>query len=406
MVGYGEMTRRLNRLSARTVATVKKPGRHADGGGLYLVVDKSGAKRWVFLFRFGGPHREMGLGGLTRVSLVEARRLAEWCRTTLAKGENPIEARKAAGRVPTFGKCADEYVASMAGNWRNEQHRAQWGMTLTRYTETIRSMPVNMVGTAEVLRVLKPVWQKIPETASRLRGRIERVLDAAQARGLRSGENPARWKGHLSTLLPPRQKLTRGHHAAMPYHELPAFLARLRARDGVSARALEFVILTAARSGEVLGLQWNEIDLERKVWTVPAARIKAGRDHRVPLSPRAVEILEAMQVVRVSNYVFPGYRPARPLGDMALHLVRERMEIPYTVHGFRSSFRDWCGEVTSFPREVAEAALAHVVGDETERAYRRGDALEKRRKLMDAWAAYCEPNASNVITLTSSGLWP
>jgi integrase len=263
---------------------------------------------------------------------------------------------------------------------------------------------VNMIDTAEVLRVLKPVWQKIPETASRLRGRIERVLDAAQARGLRSGENPARWRGHLDTLLPPRQKLTRGHHAAMPYHELPAFVARLRARDGVSARALEFVILTAARSGEVLGLQWSEIDLDRKVWTVPATRIKAGREHRVPLSPRAVEILEAMRAVRVSDYVFPGYRAGRPLGDMALHLVRERMEIPYTVHGFRSTFRDWCGETTNFPREVAEAALAHVVGDETERAYRRGDALEKRRKLMDAWAAHCEPNAPNVITLSSLGL--
>jgi integrase len=394
------MARKLNRLSARTVATVKKPGRHADGGGLYLVVDKGGAKRWVFLFRFGGPHKEMGLGGLTRVNLGEARRLAEWCRSTLARGENPIEARKAAGRVPTFGECADEYVASMAGNWRNEQHRAQWGMTLTRYTETIRSMPVNMIGTAEVLRVLQPIWQKIPETASRLRGRIERVLDAAQARAFRSGENPARWKGHLSTLLPPRQKLTKGHHAAMPYQELPEFLVRLRARDGVSARALEFVILTAARSGEVLGLQWNEIDLERKVWTVPAARIKAGRENRVPLSPRAVEILEAMQVVRVSDYVFPGYRPGRPLGDMALHLVRERMEIPYTVHGFRSTFRDWCGEATNFPREVAEAALAHVVGDETERAYRRGDALEKRRKLMESWSNYCAPKPSNVVTIT------
>jgi integrase len=391
------MARKLNRLSARTVATLKKPGRHADGGGLYLVVDESGAKRWVFLFRFGGPHKEMGLGGLTRVNLVEARRLAEWCRSKLAKGENPIEARKAAGRVPTFGECADQFVASMAAQWRNEEHARQWAMTLTRYTETIRSMPVNMIDTAEVLRVLQPHWQRIPETASRLRGRIERVLDAARAKGYRSGENPARWRGHLDSLLPPRQKLTRGHHTAMPYHEVPPFMARLRARDGVSARALEFVILTAARSGEVLGLQWSEIDLERKIWTVPAGRIKAGREHRVPLSPRAVAIVEAMQTVRVSDYVFPGYKPGRPLGDMALHLVRERMEIPYTVHGFRSSFRDWCGEATNFPREVAEAALAHVVGNETERAYRRGDALDKRRELMDAWAAYCEFRVPSVV---------
>jgi integrase len=395
------MVRQLNRLSARTVATVKKPGRHADGGGLYLVVDQSGAKRWVFLFRFGGPLKEMGLGGLTRVNLAEARRRAEWCRATLAKGENPIEARKTAGRVPTFGECADEFVASMASKWRNAEHARQWAMTLTRYTETIRSMPVNMIETAEVLRVLKPIWQKIPETAARLRGRIERVLDAARANGFRSGENPARWRGHLDTLLPPRQKLTRGHHAAMPYAELPAFMARLRAREGVAALTLEFAILTAARSGEVLGAKWSEIDLESKVWTVPATRIKAGREHRVPLSPRALAIIEEMQPVRVSEYVFPGYKSQRPLGDMALHMVLERMEVPFTVHGFRSSFRDWCGEVTSFPREVAEAALAHVVGDETERAYRRGDALQKRRKLMDAWAVYCEPNASNVIALTS-----
>jgi integrase len=397
------MTRRLNRLSARTVATVKRPGRHADGGGLYLVVDKSGAKRWVFLFRFGGPLKEMGLGGLTRVNLAEARRLAEWCRSTLAAGKNPIEARKAAGRVPTFGECADEFVASMEGKWRNQTHRDQWVMTLTRYTEEIRSMPVNMVETAVVLRVLNPLWQRIPETAARLRSRIEKVLDAARAKGYREGENPARWRGHLETLLPPRQRLTRGHYAAMPYTELPNFMARLRAREGLAAQALEFAILTAARSGEVLGLRWSEIDIEAKVWTVPPTRIKAGREHRVPLSPRALAIMEAMRLIRVSDYVFPGYRAERPLGDMALHMVLKRMEVPYTVHGFRSSFRDWCGEVTNFPREVAEAALAHVVGDETERAYRRGDALEKRRRLMDAWADYCEPNASNVIALTSLG---
>src|SRR5262245_46038817 len=302
MLGCGEMARRLNRLSARTVATVKKPGRHADGGGLYLVVDESGAKRWVFLFRFGGPHKEMGLGGLTRVSLVEARRLAEWCRATLAKGLNPIEARKSAGRVPTFGECADEFVASMEGKWRNQTHRAQWVMTLTRYAEEIRSMPVNMVETAAVLRVLKPHWQRIPETAARLRSRIEKVLDAARAKGYREGENPARWRGHLDTLLPPRQKLARGHYAAMQYAELPTFMARLRACEGMATKALEFAILTAARSGEVLGARWSEIDLEAKVWTVPATRIKAGREHRVPLSSRALAIIEGLWPVRVSEF--------------------------------------------------------------------------------------------------------
>jgi integrase len=303
-----------------------------------------------------------------------------------------------------LNECADEFVAGMEGKWRNQTHRNQWVMTLTRYTEEIRPMPVNMVETAVVLRVLKPLWQRIPETAARLRSRIEKVLDAARAKGYREGENPARWRGHLETLLPPRQRLTRGHYAAMHYAELPNFMARLRAREGMAAQALEFAILTAARSGEVLGARWSEIDLEAKVWTVPATRIKAGREHRVPLSAPALAIIEAMQTARVSDYVFPGYRPGRPLGDMALHMVLERMEVPFTVHGFRSTFRDWCGEATNFPREVAEAALAHVVGDQTERAYRRGDALEKQRKLMDAWAAHCEPKASNVIALTSLGL--
>jgi Phage integrase central domain/Arm DNA-binding domain len=286
-LGCGEMIRRLNRLSARTVATVKKPGRHADGGGLYLVVDKSGAKRWVFLFRLGGPLKEMGLGGLTRVNLAEARRLAEWCRTTLAKGLNPIEARKAAGRVPTFGECADEFMASMQGKWRNQTHRGQWVMTLTRYTQEIRSMPVNMVETAVVLKILQPLWQRIPETAARLRSRIEKVLDAAGAKGYRDGENPARWRGHLETLLPPRQKLTRGHYAAMPFAELPSFMARLRAREGLAAQALEFAILTAARSGEVLGARWSEIDLETKVWTVrpPGSRRGANIGYRSRHAP-------------------------------------------------------------------------------------------------------------------------
>jgi integrase len=231
------------------------------------------------------------------------------------------------------------------------------------------------------------------------------VLDAARAKGYREGDNPARWRGHLDALLPPRQKLSRGHYAAMPYAELPTFMARLRAREGLASQALEFAILTAARSGEVLGARWSEIDLEAKVWTVPATRIKAGQEHRVPLSPRAVAIVEAMRAVRVSDNVFPGYRPERPLGDMALHMVLRRMDIPYTVHGFRSSFRHWCSEATNFAREIAEAALAHVVGDTTERAYRRGDALEKRRKLMDSWAAYCEPNERfNIVEFTQAPL--
>jgi integrase len=261
-------------------------------------------------------------------------------------------------------------------------------------------MPVNTIETVDILRVLKPIWQRIPETASRLRGRIERVLDAARAKGLRSGENPARWRGHLDNLLPARQKVTRGHFAAMPYKEVPAFTARLRESDGIAAVALEFAILTAARSGEVLGAQWSEIDLAAKVWTVPAGRMKAGREHRVPLSARAMVIVEQMKKVGTSDYVFPGYRSGRPISEPALRRVLRRMQVPVTVHGFRSAFRDWCGEATSFPREIAEAALAHVVGDETERAYRRLDALEKRRKLMDGWAKFCEPKAgTNIVPM-------
>jgi integrase len=318
-------------------------------------------------------------------------------------GVNPIEARQSELFVPTFGECVDEFLAEMSSQWRNQKHCAQWKMTMTAYTGAIRFMPVNTVGTVDVLRVLKPIWQKIPETASRLRGRIERVLDAARAKGHRSGENPARWRGHLDSLLPTRQKLARGHLAAMPYIEVPQFIARLRESDDVAANALEFVILTAARSGEVLGAKWSEIDSATRIWTVPASRMKAGREHRVPLSVRSMVIVEQMKKVCTSDYVFPGYRQGRPLSSTALIMVLRRMQVPVTVHGFRSAFRDWCGEVTSFPREVAEAALSHVVGDATERAYRRGDALEKRRDVMEAWAAYCERKASNVVPMTRPG---
>jgi integrase len=394
------MAWKVRRLNARLVAALGKPGRYGDGDGLYLVVNKGGSKQWALLFRFGGRRREMGLGGVGAVSLAEARRAAEACRAKVAKGINPIDARQRELFVPTFAECADEFLASMSGQWRNAKHRAQWKMTLTEYAAPIASMPVNSVETSDVLRVLKPLWQRTPETASRLRGRLERVLDAARAKGLRSGENPARWRGHLDSLLPARPKLTRGHHAALPYKELPTFMARLREREGIAALALEFAILTAARSGEVLGARWSEIDLDDQVWTVPAARMKAGREHRVPLSTRAFEIVKHMESGRVSDYVFPGYRVGRPLSFMALEMVLRRMQVSVTVHGFRSAFRDWCGETTGFPREIAEAALAHVVGDATERAYRRGDALEKRRGLMEAWAMHCEPKEANVVALT------
>jgi integrase len=261
-------------------------------------------------------------------------------------------------------------------------------MTLTVYCEHLRGKPVSEVSTDDVLKVLKPLWATKAETASRLRGRIERVLDFARARGQRSGENPARWRGHLDAILPRRAKLTRGHHKALPFQAVPKFMAQLRERKGTAPRALEFAVLTAGRSGEVLGARWDEMDLEAKVWTVPARRMKAGREHRVPLSSRTVEILHAMQEMRTSEYVFPGSKQGRPLSVMALEMVLRRMKVDATVHGFRSAFRDWVGERASFPRELAEAALAHLVGDAVERAYRRGDALEKRRELMETWARF------------------
>jgi len=310
------------------------------------------------------------------------------------------------GRLPGsagrwgFGEAADALVASMSSSWRNEKHRAQWKMTLTVYCAPIWSKSVAEVGTDDVLKVLKPLWTTRTETASRLRGRVERVLDFARAQGQRSGENPARWRGHLNAILPKRAKLTSGHHKAMPFDEVPAFLVTLREREDVASRALEFAILTAGRSGEVLGARWDEIDLKGLIWTVPAKRMKGAREHRVPLPARAVHILQEMERVRLSEFVFPGVNPGRPQTATALIKILRRIQVDATVHGFRSAFRDWAGERTSFPREIAEAALAHVVGDAVERAYRRGDALEKRRRLMDAWASYLSmPTHGEIVAL-------
>ena len=402
----GQMARRQHTLSARTVATLTKPGRHSDGGGLYLNITASGARSWVFMWKADGKRREMGLGPLRDVPLAKARERAAEVRQKLSDGVDPIAARDKP-KVMTFGEAADALIGSMSSSWRNEKHCAQWKMTLTVYCEPLRPTPVTEIGTEDVLKVLQPLWMAKPETASRLRGRIERVLDFARARGHGPGENPARWRGHLDAVLPKRAKLTRGHHKAMPFDEVPTFVAALRERDGIAPRALEFAILTAARSGEVFGALWEEFDLEARVWTVPAHRMKAGREHRVPLSGRAVEILKEMEQKRLSDLVFPGVKAGRPLSVMALEMVLRRMKLDVTVHGFRSAFRDWTGERTHFPREVAEAALAHLVGDAVERAYRRGDALEKRRKLMDAWANFLgQKTLNNVVPLNIGAVFP
>jgi integrase len=394
----------LNKLSARGVTAITKPGRHGDGGGLYLVVDKSGAKRWVFLYRRDGTLREMGLGGLKSVTLARARELAGEARTNLQAGIDPITAKNTSApvAVPTFGDEVDDFITAMAPQFRNAKHLDQWKMTLKVYGAPLRSKRVDEISTVDVLEVLKPIWLTKPETAARVRGRIERVLDAATAKGHRSGQNPALWRGHLANLLPKRKKLSRGHHAAMLYGDVPAFVTDLRERDAMAARALEFTILTAARSGETFGATWREIDLKAALWVIPAERMKAGREHRVPLTPRVIEILTDLVGLKDGQdaFVFPGRKEGRPLSVMAMDMLLRRMKIDFTVHGFRSSFRDWAGEETTFPREVAEAALAHVVGDETERAYRRGDALEKRRKLMAAWTSYCVPKTpGNVLDM-------
>jgi integrase len=382
------MSRALHKLTSRTVETLTKPGRHSDGGGLYLVVDKSGAKRWAFIWRLDCRLKEMGLGGTLAVGLKDARLKADAARKLVGKGENPIAVRKAKRAVPTFGTMADAVIEDLSSGWRNPKHVDQWRMTLREYAKPIREKPVNEVTTDDIVAVLKPIWTDKPETAARFRGRLERVLDAAKAKGHRDGENPARWKGHLDHLLPRQQKVDRGHHAAMPYDRVPAFVTRLKLIEGMGAKALQFTILTAARTTEATNAVWSEFDLDAKIWTIPADRMKAGKEHRVPLSESALAIVKELHAARTSEYVFPGRKKDSPISNMTMDKVMRGEAPEFTVHGFRSSFRDWCAEETLTPREVAEAALAHAVGDATERAYRRGDALEKRRKLMDAWAAF------------------
>jgi integrase len=397
------MARKIDRLNARAVATIAKHGRHADGGGLYLSVSPNGGRRWVFLYRWHGKPTEMGLGSARDVTLARARELASQARAKLAESINPMAARRAS-EGSTFGECADRYIENKRPSWRNAKHGAQWEMTLRDYAAPLRRLPVDTITTDDVLSVLKPLWNEKPETASRLRGRIERVLDAAKARELRSGENPARWRGHLDQLLPARPRLTRGHHAAMSYRDLPDFISDLQSRKGTAALTLEFTILTAARLGEVLGAKWPEFDIPQAVWTVPAFRMKAGREHRVPLCRRTLEILKILHEVREGDFVFPGQRPGKPLSSGALGQVLRRMKLDnVTTHGFRSAFRDWAAEDTPFTNEVCEAALAHMIGNKVEAAYRRGDLFDKRRKLMDAWASYCSaPKRDKVVAFRRS----
>jgi integrase len=400
-----EVIRGIHRLSPAGVKNAK-PGMHPDGAGLYLQVTqgKSGLnKSWVFRWAEDGRDRYMGLGPLHTVTLAEAREKAREARLLRLDGVDPIEHRNAQrnaarlerAKAMSFDECRDRYIAAHQSGWRSVKHASEWRTTLSAYVSPVfGKLPVQSIDVALVMTALEPTWTKIPDTANRIRVRIERILNWATVRGYRQGENPARWRGHLDHLLPRVSKVrAAGHHAALPYAEISTFMAELKCRDGVTPRALEFAILTAARSGEVLGARWDEIDLDAGLWTIPAERMKAGREHRVPLSKAACDVLKRMAKVRENNLVFPGTRRAH-IGNMAFHNMFQRMgREALTVHGFRSTFRDWVAEKTNFPGDAAELALAHKVRDKTEAAYRRGDMLDKRRPLMEAWAEYCGKTA-------------
>lgn len=400
-----------------------KPGRHADGDGLYLLVKETGARSWVYRYMIDGRARDLGLSrcpeaielmrktSSDELSLAQARDVAAIFRMKVRAGIDPLKEREdaalsaeAAERAAhaarvTFRSVAETYLAGKEGTWRNLKHRQQWHNTLATYVYPVMGdMIVGEVDTPQVLAVVDPIWSIKPETANRVRGRIEAILDAARVRGYRTGDNPARWRGHLAHILPARTQLGRGHHRAMPYASIPGLMEHLRNSNAMAALALEFTILTAARSGEVLGAVWPEIDLDRAVWTIPAARMKAGREHRVPLSDRAVQILKHVQKIE-SKWVFPGSRGSH-LSSMTMAMFLRRMGADATVHGFRSAFRDWAAETTACPHDVCEAALAHTQGDKTVAAYFRTDLFDRRRKLMEDWARYCCPvDAVGVVPL-------
>lgn len=379
----------------------KVEGVHAVGGvpGLYLRV-LGGGRSWIYRYSFAGKRRDLGLGSYGDLTLEKAREAAREQRKLVKDGIDPIEARREQGDIRkaahagrfTFQQCVDAYLDAHGDGWKNPKHRAQWRTTLETYAcPTIGSMNVAAVNTALVLQILEPIWKTKTETATRLRGRIESVLAWATVRKYRQGENPARWKGHLDQLLAKPSKVsTVEHHAALPWREMGAFMADLRKQEGIGSAALEFAILTAARSGEVRGATWAEIDLQGKTWTIPGERMKAGKEHRVPLSAAALAVLAKMDKCRLGAFVFPGVKEGKPLSDMSLTAVLRRMERgKLTAHGFRSAFRDWAAESTSYASQVVEMCLAHAIGSKVEAAYRRGDLFDKRTRLMAEWAKFC-----------------
>lgn len=401
-IGAHRMTRIYRRLTVATVkalAAKRTLGKHADGDGLYLVVTPTGTVSWSFRYMLNGRPREMGLGPLRDIGLSHARQLALQARGLKRQGADPIEARKAqrqgaavvAAKAMSFRACARAYIQAHQSSWKNALHTRQWPASLERFVYPVfGDLPVGAIDVGLVLKAIEPIWTTTPETASRVRGRIEAVLDWAAARGYRSGDNPARWRGHLENLLPRRNKRRDVVHlAALPYSEIAPFMAELLQQADISARALEFAILAASRSGEVLGARWAEINVAERLWTIPGSRMKSGREHRVPLSDAALAIVEQMAAIRTNEFVFPGSKRPAIGGDAMRRMLKQLGRTDLTVHGFRSSFSDWCAEQTNFPAEVREMALAHAVGDKVEAAYRRGDLFEKRRRLAEAWAQYC-----------------
>jgi integrase len=385
-------------LTEKRIARLTEPGRFGDGHGLYLQVISPSNRSWLLRYQRDGRERWMGLGPLHTFALKEARERARTARQQLKDGIDPLDARTAerakqaveAVKALTFEEAAQAYFDFHEKKWRNGKHRQQFLSTLKTYAYPVLGrLPIAAIDTGLVLKVVEPIWQDKTETASRTRGRIEAVLDWATVRGYRSGDNPARWKGHLAEVLPARSQIApHQHHRALPFAAVPDFMAQLTTRDGIAPQALQFLILTAARTGELIGARWSEIDLKQGIWIVPAGRMKGHREHRVPLSSRAVDILKALP--REGDFVFIGGRKGTALSNMAMaELVKRMGRADVTVHGFRSSFRDWAAERSNFPNHVIEMALAHVVGDKVEAAYRRGDLFEKRRKLMDAWAGFC-----------------
>ncbi|WP_395020270.1 tyrosine-type recombinase/integrase [Dongia sp.] len=405
------MPKRAAGLTARKVETIRKAGMFADGNGLYLQVTATGAKSWIFRYALAGRRRDMGLGAVAVLPLAEAREKAIEAKKQVSAGIDPIDARRdaaadaeiAAAKATTFKQAAEAYQDAKRPGWKNAKHSDQWSSTLESHVyPTIGALPVGKIDTALVLKVLEPIWGTVPETASRIRGRIEAVLDYAKVRGARSGENPARWRGHLANVLPARGDVAKTkHHAALPYQAMPAFWPRLQLHDGMAARALELAILTATRTVEVIGATWSEINLDRALWTIPAERMKAGVEHKIPLSDPAVALLRKLNAIKTGDAVLAGGSTGGHLSNQAMLMVTRRMKIDAVPHGFRSTFRTWAAEQTAFAEAVAEACLAHAVSDAVIEAYRRSDFFEKRRKLIAAWAGFLESGTAGgkVVTM-------